>query len=273
MTKITEFPAGTAVLPADVFLFDGVNGTKKIAADILPFVLFESIPTMHARLFRGKDLGATLTATQKTNIANGSFTDLWLGDYWTIGGVKWRIADFNYWLRSGDVSFTRNHLVIVPDSSLYTAAWHSGQPTLGYAGSTIRATGLNTAKTTATAAFGTNVISHREHLTNAASNGRPQGAGWYDSTLDLMSEQMVLGYFAHSIAPSETTFSVRYANSNSQLALFAARKDFIVEATRATYWLRDMSSNGSGCGVSGYGASDTSTLTVAMGVRPAFAIG
>lgn len=272
MTKITEFPTGTSVLPGDVFLFDGVNGTKKIAADILPFVLFESIPTMHKQLFRGKDLGSTLTATQKTNIANGSFTDLWLGDYWTIGGVKWRIADFNYWLGHGDVAMVANHLVVVPDTSLYLAMMNSTDvATGGYQGSQMRVTNLNTAKTTINSAFGVNVLSHRVMLINDITSGSPSGNAWYDSTVELMSEAMCFGGNQMTVASTGTSFAGQYTTDYAQLALFRVRKDLLPVPNG--FWLRDVASGSSWCLVATGGSNDASAANINRGVRPVFAIG
>lgn len=54
-------------------------------------------PEMHRNTFRGKCLGESITEEQLTAIQDGRFYDLYVGDYWEINEVKYRIADINYW--------------------------------------------------------------------------------------------------------------------------------------------------------------------------------
>ena len=90
----------------------------------------------HNCVYRGKYLGNALTTEQKAQISAGTFNDLYIGDYWTIDGVNYRIAAFDYWLNSGDTSCTKHHVVIVPDSCLYNAKMNTTNVTTGaYIGS------------------------------------------------------------------------------------------------------------------------------------------
>lgn len=274
MTKITEFPAATAVAAADVFLLDGANGTKKVAAGDLPFLLFDSIPTMHNQLYRGKNLGTSLTASQKTAIQNGTFTDLWVGDYWVIGGVNWRIADVNYWYGKGDTAFNTNHLVILPDSAFPEVAWHGSDTTAsGYGGSLMRTTNLAAAKTAAGAAFPSSVLTHRELFTSSVGAGVPSSTTWYDSTLDLMNEIMLTGSYVMAPASTGSAVSNRYTIDQSQLAIFRLNPALMNAVGRLAYWLRDAVS---GSSVVRHGAVGHQTVhppTSPCGVRPVFAIG
>lgn len=149
---------------------------------------------LHNALYRGKYLGDSLTAEQSAAIRSGKFTDLWVGDYWTIAGVNYRIADFDYFLRSGDTECTQHHAVIVPDTALYSAAMNPTNVTTGgYVGSEMYTKNLAQAKATIKAAFGADhILMHREYLCNAVSNGRPSGGAWFDSDIELMSEASAL---------------------------------------------------------------------------------
>ena len=71
--------------------------------------------------FRGRCLGSEVTDEQWEAIKSGSFQGLFLGDYWKINDVKWRIAAFDYFLRKGDTENTTHHVVIVPDTNLLAA--------------------------------------------------------------------------------------------------------------------------------------------------------
>ena len=93
----------------------------------------------HRNVFRGKNLGTSVTAAQKAAIQNGTFDDLFIGDYWVINGVNWTIADMDYWYNCGDTAFTRHHLVIIPGGQLYSAKMNDTNTTEGgYFGSKMR---------------------------------------------------------------------------------------------------------------------------------------
>ena len=84
----------------------------------------------HNSVYRGKNLGSSVTAEQYAAIAAGTFDDLYIGDYWTIGGVTYRIAAFDYYLQTGDTPCMDHHAVIVPDGGMYDAAMNdSNTPT------------------------------------------------------------------------------------------------------------------------------------------------
>lgn len=160
---------------------------EELGAGSSPFTGYNGAG-LHNSIYRGKYLGNALTDTQSEAIRAGTFDDLWIGDYWTIDGVNYRIADFDYCLHSGDTELTTHHAVIVTDTILYNAQMNTTDTIDGgYAGSTMRMSGLNTAKSTITTAFGDHVLVHREVLSNAVSNGSSAGWAWYDSTVELLS--------------------------------------------------------------------------------------
>jgi len=85
----------------------------------------------HNSIYRGKNLGDEVTAVQYVAIAAGTFDDMYIGDYWTINGVNWRIAHFDYWLNCGDTNTTTHHVVVVPDTILYSAKMNETNTTAG----------------------------------------------------------------------------------------------------------------------------------------------
>ena len=82
----------------------------------------------HNAIYRGKNLGTSVTAAQWAAIANGSFTDLYIGDYWVIGDFNWRIAAFDYYYKSGDTSCTTS----IPSCASRGIPGH-GKPVLSHA--------------------------------------------------------------------------------------------------------------------------------------------
>ena len=226
----------------------------------------------HNAIYRGKFLGNALTAEQSANIRNGSFKDLYIGDYWTIGGVNYRIADFDYFLRSGDTECTQHHAMIVPDSALYDAQMNTSNVTTGaYVGSAMYTANLAAAKTTIRNAFGTaHILGHREYLKNAVTNGYESGGSWYDSDIELMTEQMVYGAPIFSNAVAGSNLAAKYTVGCKQLNLFRHRPDLI--SNRITYWLRDVVNASSFAYVAGSGHCNYNGASYSCGVRPAFPI-
>lgn len=273
MPKVTDYSAVTRFDSGDVIIKDGTGGTKKITAANAAVEFAGLVSAInHRNVYRGKNLGTLVTAAQKTAIQNGTFDDLFIGDYWVISGVTWVIADMDYFLRGGDTDFTKHHLVIVPAGCLYYGKMNETNTTKGgYVGSEMYETGLADAKTKFKAAFGDMLLTHRAYLVNAVANGKPSGEAWFDEDIALMSEVMVYGTHYFESANDGTTIPTKYSVCNSQLALMQLNPRMI--KIRETYWLQNVVSSaffalviGDGC--AGYaGASDS------RGVRPYGIIG
>lgn len=272
MAKLTTYQADTRFASGDILIKDGTNGTRKISASDAAVEFAGLVSAVnHRNIYRGKSLGTSVTAAQKAAIANGTFDDLFIGDYWTIGSIKYRIADMDYWLNCGDISTTKHHLVMIPDKALYSAAMNDTNTTAGgYVGSKMYTTNLAQAKTTISTAFGGMLLTHREYLTNAVTAGAPSGGAWFDSTVELMNEPMVYG--SHFFAPANdgVTVPIRQTINNSQLSIFRLNPTMI--KNRETIWLRDVQSAGNFAVVGNTGYTAFVSASNSLGVRPDFAI-
>ena len=245
----------------------------------------------HNAVYRGKFLGNTVTPAQYAEIAAGTFKDLYIGDYWTIGSVNYRIAAFDYYLNCGDAATTAHHVVLVPDTCLgncqfhntstgaYIAGANNNVTTGGYIGSDLyqgklydgtTPNAFATAKTTIKAAFSGHLLSHKIYLTNAVANGRASGGAWVASEIDLMCEQMVYGSGIFSPVSDGTTVPSNYRVEKGQLPLFAHDPSCICH--REIYWLRDVVSASSFVYVSSSGQVGCNSALHSLGVRPAFCI-
>lgn len=227
----------------------------------------------HNSIYRGKNLGTTVTEEQWEAISSGTFIDLYIGDYWVIGGVNWRIAAFDYYLNCDDTSFTKHHAVIVPDTCLYNAQMNTTNVTTGaYKGSAMYTANLTQAKSTINSAFGSShVLSHRIYLSNATSNGRASAGEWTDSTVDLMCEHMVYGSGIFSPVSDGSNVPNNYRVEKGQLPLFALEPSRI--CNRATWWLRDVITAAYFAYVNYIGNANYYNASNSYGVRPAFCIG
>lgn len=227
----------------------------------------------HNAIYRGKYLGESVTEEQYEAISSGAFTDLYIGDYWTINGINWRIAAFDYYLNCGDTNFTEHHAVIVPDTCLYNAQMNTTNVTTGaYKGSAMYTANLAQAKSTINSAFGSShVLSHRIYLSNATSNGRASAGEWTDSTVDLMCEHMVYGSGIFSPVSDGSTIPNNYRIEKGQLPLFALEPSRI--CNRATWWLRDVITAANFALVANVGSAYFNDASHSNGVRPVFCIG
>ena len=290
--KVTELTAFTTPTDSCLIPIHDGTGLKKITfanfrtktvegteAKIAP-LLFNNAGA-HNAIYRGKSLGSTVTTAQYAAIKAGTFDDLYIGDYWTIGGVHYRIAAFDYYLNSGDTNCTTHHVVIVPDTCLYNAqmhntssgSWESGAANTtagGYVGSDMYKSNLEQAKTTIKSAFSGHVLKHRIYLTNAVANGRASGGAWCDSEVDLMCEQMVYGSGIFSPVSDGSNVPANYRVEKSQLPLFQHEPSRI--CNRATWWLRDVITASNFARAGGYGDAAYNDASDPDGVRPAFCI-
>lgn len=248
---------------------DGTLTRAKMAADA--FAIADNAGA-HNAVYRGKYLGSAVTAAQWAAIQAGTFDDMYIGDYWTINGVNWRIAAFDYYLNCGDTNTTKHHVTLVPDASMYNHVMNDSNVTTGgYVGSKMYTTGLADAKTTINNAFGSaHILTHRQYLCNAVSNGKPSGGSWYDSTVELMTEQNVYGGKVFGTGNDGSTVPALYTVDKSQYPLFAFRPDLI--SNRNWFWLRDVVSAARFAYVDGVGLAYYFDASYASGVRPAFSI-
>lgn len=290
--KVTELTAFTTPTDSCLIPIHDGTGLKKITfanfrtktvegteAKIAP-LLFNNAGA-HNAIYRGKSLGSTVTTAQYAAIKAGTFDDLYIGDYWTIGGVNYRIAAFDYYLNSGDTNCTTHHVVIVPDTCLYNAqmhntssgSWESGAANTtagGYVGSDMYKSNLEQAKTTIKSAFSGHVLKHRIYLTNAVANGRASGGAWCDSEVDLMCEQMVYGSGIFSPVSDGSNVPANYRVEKSQLPLFQHEPSRI--CNRNNWWLRDVITASYFAYVNHDGNADYYDASHSDGVRPAFCI-
>lgn len=278
--KFADLEAILSVTGTEQMLIHDGNGVKVITVENLHKGLQTDIDSVrnvladgaaaHNCIYRGKNLRTSVTAEQYAAISSGKFTDLYIGDYWVIKGVTYRIAAFDYYYNCGDTNFTKHHVVIVPDTSLYKAQMNASNVTTGgYTGSAMYKSNLAQAKTTIKAAFGSaHVLTKRELLTNAVNGNTPSGWAWFDSDVELMNEVQAYGSVAWG-AHDGNGYNV--ASGDGQFPLFMFDRTKL--HNREDYWLRDVASATNFSFVYDAGCASTYYASASLGVRPAFCIG
>lgn len=214
---------------------------------------------MHRNIFRGKSLGESITAEQLATIRDGSFKDLYVGDYWEKDGVKYRIADINYWKNVGypeSEKVQKPHILIVPDTILGSGQMNANNSTAGgYKSSTMKTVRLNQIANSLPDAFKNILISHR-----IFSDG-----SWFNTSVDLTNEVMVHGTYICADGNNRQT------SDTQQLALFRLVPE--LKTIGVNYWLRNVAGSQTYTLVSQYGDASTDAATSTYGIRPVFAVG
>lgn len=260
--KIVESNADVGSAEQLVYL---TGGTFTAGGKIVPI---QNNAGFHNSIFRGKNLGTSLTAAQSAAIQAGTFDDMFIGDYWVIGGYNWRIGMFDPWYNVGDTNFATHHLGIISDTVLYSAQYNTSNTTEGgYVGSALYS-GIGTARTTVKNAFGAaHVPTHRILLPTTCTGGKYTSWAWRDEDIMLPTEVMVYGARAWG-APGNNGYSV--ASQDCQWPLFALSPQH--RHTRQSYWLQDVSSASAFAAVYYNGNANNANASTSIGVRPAFAL-
>ena len=235
--------------------------------------------------YRGKDItGYYNDGSLYEMINEGTFDDIYVGDYIIANGVTWLIADIDNYLNSGDTPLTKHHATIIPANSLMTAPMNATNTTEGgYANSKMvkeTLASLVTNEGIIGKTFGNHILEYRNCLSTkinpSAINqsgsidaGASNGWAWYTRKIDLMSEANVYGTTVWSSSGYDMGIDSR------QYAIFQLNPELInsYENIKFMYWLKDISSSGRFTTVNSSGISGYSLASTMNSVRPRFLIG
>ena len=241
----------------------------------------------HNAMWGGRDITAAFDAgTVSANIANGTFRDIFPGDYITkqvtISGttytVNWVIADCDYWINKGDgdTGMETHHVVIVPQAPIFDANMNATNTTEGgYTGSRMFKETIPACATGIVNAFGaSHILTFRDWLisgmtANQISSGLPNFTGgaqwdassWVSVQCDLMTEKMVLG------APVNSASALDEWCATRQFSAFRL-SERLINYNRQGYWLRNIVSSAYFAFVYGIGTADPTLASHSRGVRP-----
>lgn len=239
----------------------------------------------HNAMWGGRNITAAFdNGTFSANVANGTFRDIFPGDYITkrvtISGkaytVNWVIADCDYWINKGDNSvMTAHHVAIVPQTLIFSARMNPTNSTEGgYAGSEMHKNVIPACATGIVGAFGSShILTFSECLTHdlnpsAVSSGitvwtgaSNWGGAWYSQQCNLLSEAMVYD------GPHCAASAVDNIMSTRQMSAFRL-SERLINYNKAGYWLRDVASSAVFAAVRGAGLASTGAASIVLGVRP-----
>ena len=220
-----------------------------------------------------------------TNITNGTFKDIYPGDYiiksviidgTTYTDVKWIIMDCDYHLNSGDLQTIAHHVVLMPEGHFGLAQMNETNTTEGgYLGSKMWTTTIPLVNAGIKAAFGdSHILSHRELLTNtinatAISGGNSTWQGcsinwsWVNVEANICNEQQVYGTKAFGSSGYDI------GDCYSQFAAFRLSKN-LQSKDKTWFWLRAVTSDSRFCCASRFGYCDHIVASDFVNIRPYF---
>ena len=266
-------------------LIDSANLAGFVKSGITIYDLVPDGAEAHNAMWGGRDITAAFNAgTVSANIANGTFKDIFPGDYITkqvtISGttynVNWVIADCDYWInKGGQSSMGAHHVVIVPQTPIFSARMNSANTTEGgYKGSEMYRSVIPACATGIVNAFGASHIPvFGDGITNSVdtshvSSGIPQWTGtpgwwgeWVSVRCNLMSEKMVYG------APICAAGAMDNSVATRQMSAFRL-SERLINYNRQVWWLRDVVSSASFAVVDVAGSASTYNASDSRGVRP-----
>lgn len=259
MSQVNNYPS-TGEFSADdsVLITGATSGLRRMpvskfqdnvsvkAADLL--AIMETCPPAisHRMIYRGKNLGTSFTTEQSQAVQNGTFTDMYVGDYWVINGKTRRIGDIDYFIHCGDNVDLGHHLLIVNDgldlaadgSTTHFFMNDTDTTAGGFKGSKMWQTTIpNQILPNITTAFGSHLLTHREYISNAVTEGAPSGGEWVDTTYNIFNEAMYYGSVVNG-ADSGGGGIYNTGCSKNQIALF--KLDQSSMNRRNGIWLRDV---------------------------------
>ena len=287
--------SGFVGLTVDATKMGGIVTTAKLRAQW--YAAYPDGAEAHNAMWGGRDITAAFNnGTVSANIKNGTFRDIFPGDYITKqvtiprvladdgvtvlfdGGtytVNWVIADCDYWINKGNTAMTAHHVAIVPQAPIFNHRMNATNTTAdGYAGSEMYRNIIPACARGIVHAFGSDhILEFRDGITNGVdishvSSGIPQWTGtpdwwgaWALAWCNLMSEKMVYGAPICAAGAMDNTMATR------QMSAFRLSQR-LINYNRQAWWLRDVVSSVRFASSDADGSANATSASSSLGVRP-----
>ena len=229
----------------------------------------------HNSIYRGKDISSNeADGSMYTNIANGTFDDIFVGDYFTktINGTSYvlRVAGCDLYLNRSDTALTAHHIAVIPDTVLGDYPMHDAATTGGgYVGTKMYTDTLPLWDGYFSTAFGTHLLTLRELMVNEIASDRPSGWSWFGRKTIIMTLEEVAG--CNAFGAYYTWYPYNIGISYGQLPLFRLSPDKI--CIRHTYWLRNMVNSSLISAITDTGDLNRKSIVNPNGLRPMLLLG
>lgn len=242
--------------------------TSKKAMNFIQNIFFDSAAA-HNAIYRGKKLGNVLTGEMLAGIRDGSFSDLYVGDYIETEDNIYRFMDFDYFL--GCVSgvsggkIEKHHAVLVPDRVMGISAIDNYPEATQPKETHMYVNKLPEITRTLKSIFGNDNVAMMDRIIPKTANGEPAGWDWVNVGADLLTEEMVMGHGSWG-----QWLGIQIGVLKGQLAGF--RYSHFLMCSNDDYWLRNKRTATNYALISSGGISSSDVGNLQHGVRPFFVI-
>ena len=239
----------------------------------------------HNQTYDDTDLGTFNSSV----IQSGAFTGINPGGFYNFSNVAYSYMDENdatqndtytgrmrtmhldYLHIYGGSTYASlpHHIAVVPDNNLFSAKMNDTTTTEGgYVGSKMRTVHLRRAEAIFKACFGADhVLTYREYLINAVTNGKPSGGIECDCCVELMDERMIFGSYQYDSGTHDATVAPEmYVFPHVQFVAFQLSP--ALKGTDSWYWERNVKSSTHFCSVFSDGGAYSRGASISHGVRP-----
>lgn len=287
--NISAYPRTPMLSEDNVFITDSQeNGTKGIKAKMLASQLlgFLDQDSLYAwydaikipvwdrrRVYRGKNLGDSVTPLQQARIRNGTFEDLFIGDYWVINGHEYVILDFDYYMgqfetkeNDAETLIQSHHVTLhIRNSDLFSSYSSSSKPTGGYINSIINTEVIpNTFNPMIETDFGDHTQPVTLYLSNAVDNsGSISSFVFFKIKSVIPTVSMIF-----NIAPQDNPDNFTNAAEGKMLAYYLIGKP---QPVYEDSWFRDIGNTGTPLCINQNGLS-RGDATISRKITPIFSI-
>lgn len=223
----------------------------------------------HNARYRGQKLGA-FNDIYAANLANGSFKDMYVGDYFTQNGHNYKIAGFEYLLNKDHNLGLGHHAVMITDV-LTTRSMNSSYTTSGgFLGTDMWKNYFPTIANQLKTDFGSHLLTWNEYLTDSTDGNAANDGQWVSTQVSMMNTYMYWGSGRYSTPSGGKNYNLGI--ETTQLPIMKLHPDEEKNGNNWT-WQRDIYNSQCFCHADGDGSQLYDLASFAYGVRAFFLIG
>ena len=224
----------------------------------------------HNATYRGQSLGS-FNETFASDIKNGTFNNMWVGDYFTINNHIYKIAGFNYEYGPEENIGLGNHLIMLTDV-LSNHTMNSSDTTAGgFAGTDLFSKYFPTVISQLQADFGNHLLTFKSYLsTGIDGNGAPNNGQWYSLKACMCNSAM---WWGSPSQYSNNANGVKFNLGDEDTQLPIMKLHTAEQSSGGNYvWLRDIYNSGAFAGACYDGSAGWAGASHSDDVRAFFLI-
>ena len=218
-----------------------INGTERdeliIGKSIFKYAGEWSPTLVHNSMYRGQNLGS-FNETFAGDIKNGTFNNMWVGDYFVVNNHTYKIAGFNYKYGHEENTGLTNHLIMLTDV-LGDQAMNSSDTTEGgFAGTQLFKNYFPQIESQLQTDFGNHLLTFKSYLSTSVATDyeAPNDGQWYSLKACMCNSVMWWGspYSNNSL---DTKYNI--GDEDTQLPIMKLHTDEQGSGSKDV-WLRDV---------------------------------